>query len=310
MTSDILIKIDNVRKTYAGKFEALRGVNLEIKRGEILALLGPNGAGKTTLINTICGVVFPTSGSVTVDGFDVIKDFRKTRSMIGLVPQELQLETFEQVFQNVAFTRGLYGKRANPLIIEKILKDLSLWDKRDNKLRELSGGMKRRALIAKALSHEPKILFLDEPTAGVDINLRRDMWRVVKQLKEKGVTIILTTHYIEEAEAIADRVSVINNGEIILTEGKDELMQKMGQKLLTIELQEKIEIIPESLNGYNLSIDDDGLSLNFTYNSQSESTGITTLLQEVKNSGLKLRDIKSAQTSLENIFEQLLKENE
>ena len=310
MTSDILIKIDNVRKTYAGKFEALKGVNLEIKRGEILALLGPNGAGKTTLINAICGVVFPTSGSVTVDGFDVIKDFRKTRSMIGLVPQELQLETFEQVFQNVAFTRGLYGKRANPKIIEKILKDLSLWDKRDNKLRELSGGMKRRALIAKALSHEPKILFLDEPTAGVDINLRRDMWRVVKQLKEKGVTIILTTHYIEEAEAIADRVSVINNGEIILTEGKDELMQKMGQKLLTIELQEKIEIIPESLKGYNLSIDNDGLSLNFTYNSQSESTGITTLLQEVKNSGLKLRDLKSAQTSLENIFEQLLKESE
>ena len=310
MTSDILIKIDNVRKTYAGKFEALRGVNLEIKRGEILALLGPNGAGKTTLINAICGVVFPTSGSITVDGFDVIKDFRKTRSMIGLVPQELQLETFEQVFQNVAFTRGLYGKRANPEIIEKILKDLSLWDKRDNKLRELSGGMKRRALIAKALSHEPKILFLDEPTAGVDINLRRDMWRVVKQLKEKGVTIILTTHYIEEAEAIADRVSVINNGEIILTEGKVELMQKMGQKLLTIELQEKIEIIPESLKRYNLSIDDDGLSLNFTYNSQSESTGITTLLQEVKNSGLKLRDLKSAQTSLENIFEQLLKESE
>ena len=310
MTSDILIKIDNVRKTYAGNFEALKGVNLEIKRGEILALLGPNGAGKTTLINAICGVVFPTSGSITVDGFDVIKDFRKTRSMIGLVPQELQLETFEQVFQNVAFTRGLYGKRANPEIIEKILKDLSLWDKRDNKLRELSGGMKRRALIAKALSHEPKILFLDEPTAGVDINLRRDMWRVVKQLKEKGVTIILTTHYIEEAEAIADRVSVINNGEIILTEGKDELMQKMGQKLLTIELQEKIEIIPESLKRYNLSIDDDGLSLNFTYNSQSESTGITTLLQEVKNSGLKLRDLKSAQTSLENIFEQLLKESE
>ena len=310
MTSDILIKIDNVRKTYAGNFEALKGVNLEIKRGEILALLGPNGAGKTTLINAICGVVFPTSGSITVDGFDVIKDFRKTRSMIGLVPQELQLETFEQVFQNVAFTRGLYGKRANPEIIEKILKDLSLWDKRDNKLRELSGGMKRRALIAKALSHEPKILFLDEPTAGVDINLRRDMWRVVKQLKEKGVTIILTTHYIEEAEAIADRVSVINNGEIILTEGKDELMQKMGQKLLTIELQEKIEIIPESLKRYNLSIDDDGLSLNFTYNSQSESTGITALLQEVKNSGLKLRDLKSAQTSLENIFEQLLKESE
>lgn len=309
MTSDILIKIDNIRKTYAGKFEALKGVNLEIKRGEILALLGPNGAGKTTLINAICGVVVPTSGSITVDGFDVIKDFRKTRSMIGLVPQELQLEAFEKVFQNVSYTRGLYGKKANPEIIEKILKDLSLWDKKDNRLRELSGGMKRRALIAKALSHEPQILFLDEPTAGVDINLRRDMWRVVKQLQEKGVTIILTTHYIEEAEAIADRVSVINHGEIILTENKDDLMQKMGQKLLTIELQDKIEIIPDSLKDYNLTITNEGQALCFTYNAQAESTGITTLLQEVKNSGLKLKDLKSAQTSLENIFEQLLKES-
>ncbi len=309
MPSDTLIKIDNVRKTYAGKFEALKGVNLEIKRGEILALLGPNGAGKTTLINAICGVVVPTSGSISVDGFDVIKDFRKTRSMIGLVPQELQLEAFEQVFQNVSYTRGLYGKRANPEVIEKILKDLSLWDKKDNRLRELSGGMKRRALIAKALSHEPQILFLDEPTAGVDINLRRDMWRVVKQLQEKGVTIILTTHYIEEAEAIADRVSVINHGEIILTENKDDLMQKMGQKLLTIELQEKIDTIPDSLKEYNLTITNEGQALCFTYNSQAETTGITTLLQEVKNSGLKLKDLKSAQTSLENIFEQLLKES-
>ena len=309
MPSDTLIKIDNVRKTYAGKFEALKGVNLEIKRGEILALLGPNGAGKTTLINAICGVVVPTSGSISVDGFDVIKDFRKTRSMIGLVPQELQLEAFEQVFQNVSYTRGLYGKRANPEVIEKILKDLSLWDKKDNRLRELSGGMKRRALIAKALSHEPQILFLDEPTAGVDINLRRDMWRVVKQLQEKGVTIILTTHYIEEAEAIADRVSVINHGEIILTENKNDLMQKMGQKLLTIELQEKIDTIPDSLKEYNLTITNEGQALCFTYNSQAETTGITTLLQEVKNSGLKLKDLKSAQTSLENIFEQLLKES-
>ena len=309
MPSDTLIKIDNVRKTYAGKFEALKGVNLEIKRGEILALLGPNGAGKTTLINAICGVVVPTSGSISVDGFDVIKDFRKTRSMIGLVPQELQLEAFEQVFQNVSYTRGLYGKRANPEVIEKILKDLSLWDKKDNRLRELSGGMKRRALIAKALSHEPQILFLDEPTAGVDINLRRDMWRVVKQLQEKGVTIILTTHYIEEAEAIADRVSVINHGEIILTENKDDLMQKMGQKLLTIELQDKIETIPDSLKEYNLTITNEGQALCFTYNSQAETTGITTLLQEVKNSGLKLKDLKSDQTSLENIFEQLLKES-
>ena len=309
MTSDTLIKIDNVRKTYAGKFEALKGVNLEIKRGEILALLGPNGAGKTTLINAICGVVVPTSGSISVDGFDVIKDFRKTRSMIGLVPQELQLEAFEKVFQNVSYTRGLYGKRANPEIIEKILKDLSLWDKKDNRLRELSGGMKRRALIAKALSHEPQILFLDEPTAGVDINLRRDMWRVVKQLQEKGVTIILTTHYIEEAEAIADRVSVINHGEIILTENKNDLMQKMGQKLLTIELQEKIESIPDSLKEFNLTITSEGQALCFAYNSQAETTGITTLLQELKNSGLKLKDLKSDQTSLENIFEQLLKES-
>ena len=309
MTSDTLIKINNVRKTYAGKFEALKGVNLEINRGEILALLGPNGAGKTTLINAICGVVVPTSGSITVDGFDVIKDFRKTRSMIGLVPQELQLEAFEKVFQNVSYTRGLYGKRANPQVIEKILKDLSLWDKKDNRLRELSGGMKRRALIAKALSHEPQILFLDEPTAGVDINLRRDMWRVVKQLQEKGVTIILTTHYIEEAEAIADRVSVINHGEIILTENKNDLMQKMGQKLLTIELQETIETLPDSLKEYNLTITNEGQALCFTYNSQAETTGITTLLQEVKNSGLKLKDLKSAQTSLENIFEKLLKES-
>jgi ABC-2 type transport system ATP-binding protein len=309
MSNQTLIKIDNVRKSYAGGFEALKGINLEINRGEILALLGPNGAGKTTLINAICGVVVPNSGTITVDGYDVVKDFRKTRSMIGLVPQELQLEAFEKVFQNVSFTRGLYGKKKNPAVIEKILKDLSLWDKKDNRLRELSGGMKRRALIAKALSHEPQILFLDEPTAGVDITLRRDMWRVVKQLQEKGVTIILTTHYIEEAEAIADRVSVINHGEIIITENKQDLMQKMGQKLLTIELQDKISSIPESLKNYNLSITENGQALCFTYNSQAESTGITTLLQDIKQAGLKLRDLKSAQTSLENIFEQLLKES-
>ena len=309
MPNQTLIKIDNVRKSYAGGFEALKGINLEINRGEILALLGPNGAGKTTLINAICGVVVPNSGTITVDGYDVVKDFRKTRSMIGLVPQELQLEAFEKVFQNVSFTRGLYGKKKNPAVIEKILKDLSLWDKKDNRLRELSGGMKRRALIAKALSHEPQILFLDEPTAGVDITLRRDMWRVVKQLQEKGVTIILTTHYIEEAEAIADRVSVINHGEIIITENKQDLMQKMGQKLLTIELQDKISSIPKSLQNYNLSITENGQALCFTYNSQAESTGITTLLQDIKQAGLKLRDLKSAQTSLENIFEQLLNES-
>ena len=309
MNSETLIKIDDVHKSYAGGFQALKGVNLEIKRGEILALLGPNGAGKTTLINAICGVVIPTSGKITVDGHDVVKDFRHTRSLIGLVPQELQLEAFEQVFQNVSYTRGLYGKRKNPAIIEKILKDLSLWDKKDNKLRELSGGMKRRALIAKALSHEPQILFLDEPTAGVDISLRRDMWRVVQNLQASGVTIILTTHYIEEAEAIADRVSVINNGEIVITENKQDLMQKMGQKLLTIELQDKISVIPESLKNYNLSITDNGHAVCFSYNSQAETTGITTLLQDVKQAGLKLKDLKSAQTSLENIFEQLLKES-
>jgi ABC-2 type transport system ATP-binding protein len=309
MNSETLIKIDNVHKSYAGGFQALKGVNLEIKRGEILALLGPNGAGKTTLINAICGVVIPTSGTITVDGHDVVKDFRHTRSLIGLVPQELQLEAFEQVFQNVSYTRGLYGKRKNPAIIEKILKDLSLWDKKDNKLRELSGGMKRRALIAKALSHEPQILFLDEPTAGVDISLRRDMWRVVQNLQASGVTIILTTHYIEEAEAIADRVSVINNGEIVITENKQDLMQKMGQKLLTIELQDKISVIPVSLKNYNLSITDNGHAVCFSYNSQAETTGITTLLQDVKQAGLKLKDLKSAQTSLENIFEQLLKES-
>ena len=308
MPSDTLIKIDNVRKTYAGKFEALKGVNLEIKRGEILALLGPNGAGKTTLINAICGVVVPTSGSISVDGFDVIKDFRKTRSMIGLVPQELQLEAFEKVFQNVSYTRGLYGKRANPEIIEKILKDLSLWDKKDNRLRELSGGMKRRALIAKALSHEPQILFLDEPTAGVDINLRRDMWRVVKQLQEKGVTIILTTHYIEEAEAIADRVGVINQGEIIIVDKTKELLKKMGHKKLTVELQEKVYEIPKNLEQYKLSLVNENMALDYTYNVQAKKTGITTLLQDIKDAGLKLKDLKTEQSTLEKIFVSLVKE--
>ena len=308
MSSDTLININNVKKTYADGFEALKGVNLEIKRGEILALLGPNGAGKTTLINAICGIVTPSSGYITVDGFDVVKDFRETRSQIGLVPQELNLEAFEQVFQNVSFTRGLYGKKETPEYIEKILKDLSLWDKKDNRLRELSGGMKKRALIAKALSHEPKILFLDEPTAGVDISLRRDMWRSVRELQEKGVTIILTTHYIEEAEAIADRVSVINNGEIIITENKIDLMQKMGQKNLTIELQDPIDEIPSQLSSYSLVMDNQNF-LTYSYDSQAKSTGITNLLQDIKSAGLKLKDLNSSQTSLENIFEKLLKES-
>ena len=273
MSADILIKIDNLKKTFQGGLEALKGVNLEIQRGEILALLGPNGAGKTTLINAICGIVLPTSGTISVDGYDVVKDFRKTRSMIGLVPQELHLEAFEKVFQNVSYTRGLYGKKKDPAYIEKILKDLSLWDKKDSKLRELSGGMKKRALIAKALSHEPKILFLDEPTAGVDINLRRDMWRAVKELKENGVTIILTTHYIEEAEAISDRVSVINNGEIIITDNKNDLMRKMGQKNLTIEFQEPFSQIPSTLESYNLKMNSNN-SLTYSYDSHGSSTGI------------------------------------
>ena len=308
MSADILIKIDNLKKTFQGGLEALKGVNLEIQRGEILALLGPNGAGKTTLINAICGIVLPTSGTISVDGYDVVKDFRKTRSMIGLVPQELHLEAFEKVFQNVSYTRGLYGKKKDPAYIEKILKDLSLWDKKDSKLRELSGGMKKRALIAKALSHEPKILFLDEPTAGVDINLRRDMWRAVKELKENGVTIILTTHYIEEAEAISDRVSVINNGEIIITDNKNDLMRKMGQKNLTIEFQEPFSQIPSTLESYNLKMNSDN-SLTYSYDSHGSSTGITALLQDIKTAGLKLKDLNSSQTSLETIFEKLLEES-
>ena len=308
MSADILIKIDNLKKTFQGGLEALKGVNLEIQRGEILALLGPNGAGKTTLINAICGIVLPTSGTISVDGYDVVKDFRKTRSMIGLVPQELHLEAFEKVFQNVSYTRGLYGKKKDPAYIEKILKDLSLWDKKDSKLRELSGGMKKRALIAKALSHEPKILFLDEPTAGVDINLRRDMWRAVKELKENGVTIILTTHYIEEAEAISDRVSVINNGEIIITDNKNDLMRKMGQKNLTIEFQEPFSQIPSTLESYNLKMNSNN-SLTYSYDSHGSSTGITALLQDIKSPGLKLKDLNSSQTSLETIFEKLLEES-
>ena len=308
MSADILIKIDNLKKTFQGGLEALKGVNLEIQRGEILALLGPNGAGKTTLINAICGIVLPTSGTISVDGYDVVKDFRKTRSMIGLVPQELHLEAFEKVFQNVSYTRGLYGKKKDPAYIEKILKDLSLWDKKDSKLRELSGGLKKRALIAKALSHEPKILFLDEPTAGVDINLRRDMWRAVKELKENGVTIILTTHYIEEAEAISDRVSVINNGEIIITDNKNDLMRKMGQKNLTIEFQEPFSQIPSTLESYNLKMNSNN-SLTYSYDSHGSSTGITALLQDIKSAGLKLKDLNSSQTSLETIFEKLLEES-
>jgi ABC-2 type transport system ATP-binding protein len=272
-------------------------------------MLGPNGAGKTTLISIICGIVKPSSGIVTVDGFDIIDDYRETRSRIGLVPQELTLEQFETVFNNVSYSRGLYGKKPNPNHIEKILKDLSLWDKKDLRLNQLSGGMKRRVLIAKALSHEPSILFLDEPTAGVDVELRQDMWKVVEELRKTGVTIILTTHYIEEAEAIADRVAVINQGEIIVVEDKKELIKKMGHKKLNIELQKKITEIPKELIKYNLEIDEEHMSLIYTYNVGAEKTGITDLLQDLKDTGLKLRDLKTEQSNLEKIFVNLVREN-
>ena len=307
--SENQITIKNLSKVYDNGFNALKNINLEVKKGEILAMLGPNGAGKTTLISIICGIVKPSGGEVTIDQFNIIDDYRETRSRIGMVPQELSLETFETVFDNVSYSRGLYGKSPNPKHIEKILKDLSLWDKKNTRLKELSGGMKRRVLIAKALSHEPKILFLDEPTAGVDVELRKDMWLVVEDLRQTGVTIILTTHYIEEAEAIADRVGVINQGEIILVEEKKELLKKMGQKTLTIELQEKIEEIPKSLEKYNLNIGDNKMYLNYTYSLKEKQTGITNLLQDLKDTGLKLRDLKTEQSNLENIFVNLVREN-
>ena len=307
--SDNQIVINDLSKVYDNGFDALKKVSLKVKQGEILAMLGPNGAGKTTLISIICGIVTPSSGTVSVDGFDIIKDYRETRSRIGMVPQELNLESFETVFDTVSYSRGLYGKSPKPEHIEKILKDLSLWDKKDQRLRQLSGGMKRRVLIAKALSHEPKILFLDEPTAGVDVELRKEMWEVVDSLRKTGVTIILTTHYIEEAEAIADRIGVINQGEIILVEEKKELLKKMGQKTLTIELQERIEEIPKSLEKYNLNIGDNKMYLNYTYSLTEKQTGITNLLQDLKDTGLKLRDLKTEQSNLEKIFVNLVKEN-
>ncbi|MDA9728309.1 ABC transporter ATP-binding protein [Candidatus Pelagibacter sp.] len=308
MTKD-LITIDNLSKVYDNGFNALKTVNLNIKQGEIIAMLGPNGAGKTTLISIVCGIVKPTSGVITVDGFDIIKDYRETRSRIGLVPQEISLEQFETVFNNVSYSRGLYGKKPNPQHIEKVLKDFSLWDKKDLRLNQLSGGMKRRVMIAKALSHEPSILFLDEPTAGVDVELRKDMWKVVEGLRKTGVTIILTTHYIEEAEAIADRVAVINQGEIIVVDNKIDLLKKMGHKKLTIELQDKVEKIPSELDEYNLSISNDNYSLIYNYNLHAERTGITKMLQDLKNAGLRMRDLKTEQNNLEKIFVTLVKEN-
>jgi ABC-2 type transport system ATP-binding protein len=307
--TDNQIIINELSKVYDNGFDALKKININVKKGEILAMLGPNGAGKTTLISIICGIVTPSSGTVTVDGFDIIKNYRETRSRIGMVPQELNLESFETVFDTVSYSRGLYGKSPKPEHIKKILKDLSLWDKKDQRLKQLSGGMKRRVLIAKALSHEPKILFLDEPTAGVDVELRKEMWKVVDSLRKTGVTIILTTHYIEEAEAIADRIGVINQGEIILVEEKKELLKKMGQKTLTIELQEKIEEIPKSLEKYSLNIGDNKMYLNYTYSLKEKQTGITNLLQDLKDTGLKLRDLKTEQSNLENIFVNLVREN-
>tara|TARA_Y100000768_G_C23878303_1_gene633930 strand:- start:54 stop:989 length:936 start_codon:yes stop_codon:yes gene_type:complete len=307
LENQIIIK--NLSKEYDNGFKALKNIDLNIKKGEIFAMLGPNGAGKTTLISIICGIVKPSAGKVLVENFDIISDYRETRSRIGLVPQELTLEQFETVFNNVSYSRGLYGKKPNSHHIEKVLKQLSLWDKKDLRLRQLSGGMKRRVLIAKALSHEPTILFLDEPTAGVDVELRQEMWKVVKSLRETGVTIILTTHYIEEAEAIADRVGVINQGEIVIVEQKKELLKKMGNKKLTVQLQEEINEIPSSLKKYNLNLGDNKTSLDYTYNLTEKQTGITNLLQDIKDSGLKLRDLKTEQNNLEKIFVSLVRED-
>jgi ABC-2 type transport system ATP-binding protein len=298
-----IISVANLSKTYATGFDALKNVNLSIRRGEIFALLGPNGAGKTTLIGIICGIVNPSAGRVVVDGHDIVTDFRAARSLIGLVPQELTTDAFESVWATVSFSRGLFGKPKNPALIEKILKELSLWEKRNDRIMTLSGGMKRRVLIAKALSHEPQILFLDEPTAGVDVELRKDMWQVVRDLRASGVTIILTTHYIEEAQDMADRVGVIAKGEIILVENKAELMRKLGKKHLTLQLQQKLDKMPAALaeNG-QLSLSPEGTELIYTYDTQAERTGITRLLASLNEAGIRFRDLQTTQSSLEEIF--------
>ncbi|MEP2920703.1 MAG: ABC transporter ATP-binding protein [Sulfitobacter sp.] len=301
-----IVEISALRKAYANGFEALKSVELQIEEGEILALLGPNGAGKTTLISTICGITTATSGTVRVGGHDTVSDFRAARAMIGLVPQEINLEPFERVHNTVKFSRGLFGKSPDNALIEKILRQLSLWDKRNSQIRELSGGMKRRVLIAKALSHEPRVLFLDEPTAGVDVELRRDMWEIVVELKKAGVTIILTTHYIEEAEAIADRIGVIAHGEILLVEDKDKLMARMGKKELEVQLSAPITALPERLKSDAVRLSDDGSAIIYTYDTMGERTGITTLLSEISASGLVLRDVVTRQSSLEDIFVGLL----
>ena len=303
-----IISIQNLSKTYASGFQALKTIDLDIQRGEIFALLGPNGAGKTTLIGIVCGLVNATTGAVTVDGHDIRKDYRAARSMIGLVPQELTTDAFESVWGTVSYSRGLFGKPRNPAHIEKILKELSLWDKKDDKIMTLSGGMKRRVMIAKALSHEPKILFLDEPTAGVDVELRKDMWQVVRDLRDSGVTIILTTHYIEEAEDMADRIGVISKGEIILVENKVELMRKLGKKQLSLQLQKPLDAVPAELAAHNLALADGGKELVFTYDTQGERTGVTALLSDLNRLGIRFRDLRTTQSSLEDIFIGLVSE--
>ncbi|MGN7772799.1 ABC transporter ATP-binding protein [Phyllobacterium sp. 22552] len=302
------ISVSSVNKTYESGFQALKNINLEIRHGEIFALLGPNGAGKTTLISIICGIVNPTSGTILADGHDIIKEYRASRTKIGLVPQELTTDSFETVWATVSFSRGLFGKPANPAHIEKILKELSLWEKKDSKIMTLSGGMKRRVMIAKALSHEPEILFLDEPTAGVDVELRRDMWNVVRALRESGVTIILTTHYIEEAQQMADRIGVINHGEIILIEEKDELMRSLGKKQLRLQLSETRQDIPAALEKYGLELSQDGDELVYTYDTQKERTGITSLLKDLDKASVRFNDIQTKESSLEEIFVSLVRE--
>jgi len=301
-----IISVQGLTKTYASGFRALRSINLDVRRGEIFALLGPNGAGKTTLINIICGIVNPTAGNILADGHDVVRDFRAARSRIGLVPQELSTDMFETVWATVNFSRGLFGKPRNPGRVEQVLRDVSLWDKRNSKIMTLSGGMKRRVMIAKALSHDPTILFLDEPTAGVDVELRRDMWAMVRGLRASGVTIILTTHYIEEAEEMADRVGVINNGEIILVEDKATLMRKLGKKRLRIQLQDPLPAIPEALAGYPLELSSDGLDLSYTFDVQADGSGIATLLRRLNDHGIDFRDLHSSESSLEEIFVSLV----
>ena len=302
-----IISVSDLSKTYDSGFKALNGINLEIRRGEIFALLGPNGAGKTTLISIICGIANPSQGSISVDGHDIITSYRAARSLIGLVPQELHTDAFESVWATVSFSRGLFGKPKNPAHIEKVLKDLSLWDKKDNKIVTLSGGMKRRVMIAKALSHEPQILFLDEPTAGVDVELRKGMWEVVRTLRASGVTIILTTHYIDEAEEMADRVGVINKGEIILVEDKANLMQKLGKKRLKLHLQGKIDSLPVSLAAYNLELSGGGSELTYNYDTKGDRTGITSLLSDLRSAGIRFYDLDTTQSSLEDIFVSLVR---